>query len=62
MRHWKKFLVAGIVLVVSFAVVPIASAAVSTPDVISVLGAVINGVIAAGRDGYCAVGVTAFCP
>ena len=61
----KRLLIIGVilgVLVFALAVVPVAFAAASDSQVLAVLGATIQGVIDSGKDGYCAMGVTAFCP
>ena len=43
------------------ALVPVVVGAVTTPDVLSVMNGVITGVLGAGKDAYCALGVAAMC-
>ena len=61
----KRLLIIGIVsamgLLIMALVAPVAFAAASDSQVLAVLGKVIEGIIDAGKDGYCAMGVTFFC-
>ena len=64
MHKWlirKWWIVIGTLVLVMILPISLA-AATSDSQVILVLSKVIEGMIDAGRDAYCAVGVTAFCP
>ena len=50
----------GIAALAVFA--PLTVAAATNTEIIAIMKEVITGVIAAGRDAYCASGVTALCP
>ena len=56
-RWWVGLVVLAIVLVA-----PLSVSAATNTEIIAILNAVINGVVAAGRDAYCAAGVPALCP
>lgn len=58
----KRILVILAVLVPVMLLMPFTAAAVTNPEIISMMQAVIQGVLSAGRDAYCAAGVAAFCP
>ena len=67
MSNWlrRRWWVAPIVLLIVL-LFPLSVSAATDSQIILVLGKVIegvvDGVIKAGRDAYCAVGVTALCP
>lgn len=54
----------AVLLVLAFMIflAPLVVAAATQSDVIPVLKEVIGGIIQAGKDAYCATGVTALCP
>ncbi len=56
-RWWLIFPVLGLVMLA-----PLPVAALTESEVLGVLGAVIQGILTAGRDTYCALGVAALCP
>ena len=58
----KRLLITMMLVAVVAAMVPLIASAATTPDIISVMSEVMNGILSAGRDAYCALGVTAFCP
>ena len=68
MTHWlrRRWWVVPVTLLIIMLVPFSVNAAATDSQVILVLGKVIegvvDGVIKAGRDAYCAVGVTALCP
>ena len=59
MRRW---LIPGILVGILLALLPLTAAAITDSQIISILGKVIEGVIDAGRDAYCAAGVSTLCP
>ena len=56
-RWWVLLLAVGVMLAF-----PLAVGAITAPEVLQVLEAVIQGVLTAGRDAYCALGVAPLCP
>ena len=60
----KRLKIIGILVTVGILfmlVTPVAFATASDNQVLSILVNVIEGIIKAGRDGYCAMGVEVFC-
>ena len=55
-----KWIVVGAVAVALL--LPLTVAAATNTEIIAIMKEVITGVIQAGRDAYCASGVTALCP
>lgn len=43
-------------------IVPLSVAAVTNTEIIAIMNAVITGILTAGRDAYCAVGIQNLCP
>lgn len=52
----------ALVLVVVMLFAPLSVVAATNADIIAILKEVIDGVVRAGRDAYCAAGVVALCP
>lgn len=59
-----KFRIALLVGVgaILLALLPITVAAATNSEIIAIMKEVISGVLTAGRDAYCASGITALCP
>ena len=67
-KWWVGLILVGVMLILPFSV-----SAITMPEVLQILAKVIEGVIEnvaegiegvgkAGRDAYCAAGISAFCP
>lgn len=57
----RTFVLAAIALALAAVFFPLSAVAANNSDVLSILAKVIEGVIAAGRDAYCAAGVQVLC-
>ncbi len=57
----KVLLISGIAIV-GLLIAPFSVAAATNAEIIALMEAVIAGMLAAGKDAYCAAGITAFCP
>lgn len=58
-RKWKWYFIAAIVIIMIF---PLTLSAATNTEIIAIMKEVINGVLRAGQDAYCASGVAALCP
>ena len=56
--RWRYVVLLAVLLTL---LAPLYVTAASNPDIIAILKSVIDGVIAAGKDAYCASGVAALC-
>lgn len=58
----RLLLTAVLALLLSALLLPFSVAAATNADIIAILREVVDGVIRAGRDAYCASGVVQLCP
>ena len=43
-------------------ILPLTAAAATNTEILALMNGVIQGILSAGKDAYCAAGVAAFCP
>ena len=56
-RWWVALVVLGVMLIA-----PLSVSATTAPEALQIMAAVIEGILRAGRDAYCATGTVPLCP
>ena len=57
-----KIIVMSVVILAVVLIAPLTVAAATNTEIIAIMDTVITGVLAAGRDAYCAAGIATLCP